>query len=245
MRSSRVGALPSELGALIDDLDDYERRLQILEAPSGEALGSTVARLSALVTNLQAQLDGWVAGRWTNAEIDARIAAPPYGMSIGGSSVVNGTLNVTSDVGVAGALIVPSAYATDITWTRRAGAVGLDGRFGYIPSTRTKKTSIRPADEDKMQALLDAEIFDYVYKAEAEKAALDPTYVARRELGLMAQDLEELGLGAFVYHDADGEPEGVEYTMLVVPLLAIFRAQRAQRLELAERIARLDELQPA
>ena len=40
------GSIPSELGFLIDLLDDYERRLRILEAPSGEALGNTVAKLA-------------------------------------------------------------------------------------------------------------------------------------------------------------------------------------------------------
>ncbi|WP_194411419.1 hypothetical protein [Microbacterium cremeum] len=51
MRSSRVGAIPSEIGELIDDLDDIFRRLRILEAPSGESLASTVAKLQALVAN--------------------------------------------------------------------------------------------------------------------------------------------------------------------------------------------------
>ncbi|MGB4777429.1 hypothetical protein [Microbacterium sp.] len=48
-RSSRQGAIPSELGFLIDELDEIQRRLGILEAPSGEAIGNTVAKLAALV----------------------------------------------------------------------------------------------------------------------------------------------------------------------------------------------------
>jgi len=49
MRSSRQGAIPSELGWLIDTLDSYEERLRTLEAPSGEGLSNAVARLQGLV----------------------------------------------------------------------------------------------------------------------------------------------------------------------------------------------------
>ncbi|CDK00705.1 hypothetical protein MIC448_320009 [Microbacterium sp. C448] len=49
MRNTRQGAIPSELGWLIDTLDGYEARLRTLEAPSGENLSATVARLQQLV----------------------------------------------------------------------------------------------------------------------------------------------------------------------------------------------------
>ncbi|PZU44036.1 MAG: hypothetical protein DI566_13235 [Microbacterium sp.] len=47
-RSSRQGAIPSELGFLIDELDEIQRRLGILEAPSGESIGNAVAKLSSI-----------------------------------------------------------------------------------------------------------------------------------------------------------------------------------------------------
>jgi hypothetical protein len=92
MRSSRQGAIPSDLGWLVDELDALSERLRTLEAPSGESLGSTVAKLQALVANIQAQLDAWVAGRWTNAQIDARIAAPPFSVSVAGNISTSGFL---------------------------------------------------------------------------------------------------------------------------------------------------------
>lgn len=53
-RSSRVGALPTELGSLIDRLDDYADRLARLEAPSGETAGAigprTIANVEELLT---------------------------------------------------------------------------------------------------------------------------------------------------------------------------------------------------
>lgn len=112
MRSSRQGAIPSELGDLIDELDDIQRRLRILEAPSGESLGNTVAKLSALVADIQAQLDAWAADRWTNAQIDARIdmkVAAYVAAVLAGNVSIGGALNVV------GAVTMPGVRGTDLT----------------------------------------------------------------------------------------------------------------------------------
>lgn len=249
MRSSRQGAIPSELGDLIDELDDIQRRLRILEAPSGESLGSTVAKLSALVADIQAELDAYLAGRYTNADIDNKdafvLAQINPAVSGGIASMLAGSPSIGGNLAVGGALNVPNAYNTDITWTRRTGWWGNDGRAGYASSSRTKKTSIRPADEKALLALLDVGIFDFIYRAEIRRRTSKrindgEDYRPARELGLMAQDLEAAGLGFFVYHDENGEPEGIEYGMLTVALLAIARDQRD---ELGEIRRRLDLLE--
>lgn len=234
MRSANQGAIPSELGDLIDRLNDYEERLRTLEAPSGEALSSTVAKLQALVANIQAQLNAWVAGRWDNATIDARIAAPPYAVAVAGNLSTNG------------ALYVPNAYNFDITYTRRTGWWGNDGRAGYASSSRRKKTAIRPADEDALLALLDVEPKAFRYRAEilrrtALRINAGEDYVPAVELGLIAEELDAAGLGFFVYHDEDGQAEGIEYGMLTVALLAIARRQRAEIAEMRQDIAEIRE----
>ena len=218
MRSSRQGAIPSELGWLIDELDGFSERLRTLEAPSGESLSSTVAKLQALVANIQAQLDAWVLTRYDNATVDARIA-----------TAISTTL--AGNVSIGGALLVPNAYNTDITWTRRTGWWGNDGRAGYASSSRRKKTAIKPADEAGLLALLDVEPKTFRYRAEILRRTslrinAGEDYVPAVELGLIAEELEEAGLGFFVYHDEAGTPEGIEYGMLTVALLAIARRQR-------------------
>lgn len=142
------GSIPSELGWLVDMLDDYERRLRTLEAPSGEALSNTVAKLAALVSNIQAQLDAWAATRWTNAqiaaEIDARVnaaiaAAFAGNVSITGSLTVNGALAAASlstagALYAGGAVTLPDVYATNIVplgGTRYAAWVRDGGRLGH------------------------------------------------------------------------------------------------------------------
>lgn len=146
-RSSRQGAIPSPLGDLIDELDDVQRRLRILEAPSGEALGNTVAKLQALVAGIQAQIDAWAATRWTNeqitAEINSRVnaaiaAAFAGNVTVTGSLTVNGaiagaSLSTGGSLTAGGAVTLPDVYNTDLgslggsrtaVWVREGGRMG-------------------------------------------------------------------------------------------------------------------------
>lgn len=233
MASGRRGPIPDELGWLIDALDDYAERLRTLEAPSGEALSNTVAKLQALVTDIQAQLDAYMAGKYTNAQIDAlvnngdnAVAAqiqPAINSTLGGSVTIGGNLTVN------GQARVPDAYNTDITWTRRTSWVGNDGRLGYASSSADKKTAITPADIDPA-AVLELEPREFYYREEIRRRTRlrineGVDYTPAREVGLLAHELDELGLGWLVYHDEDGHAEGIEYSMLTVALLAVARDQ--------------------
>lgn len=214
----------AEIDRMSAEIAKLKERLDILEAPSGTQTAQAVKLLTALVTDIQAQLDAWVLARWTNAqvttEINSRIAA-----------TFAAPASFASTLGVTGAFYNPAGYAFDITYTRRTAWLGNDGRLGYASSSRDGKTSIRPADEVALLALLDVGIFDFMYRAEIRRRTSKrindgEDYMPARELGLMAQDLDAAGLGFFVYHDEAGEPEGVEYGMLTVALLAIARGQR-------------------
>lgn len=111
MRSSRRGAIPSDLGWLVDELDSFAERLRTLEAPSGEALGSTVAKLEALVADIQAQLDAWAANRWTNAQIEARIDQKVAAYV---SSILAGNVSIGGALNVVGTVTLPGARATSL-----------------------------------------------------------------------------------------------------------------------------------
>lgn len=231
------GSIPSELGWLVDTLDDYERRIRTLEAPSGEALGNTVAKLAALVADIQAQLDAYLGTRYTNANIDAKDAAV--------SASILPTVQGAGALALSGQLLVPNAYNTDITWTRRTAWWGNDGRAGYASSSRRKKTAIKPADEEALAALLDVEPKAFRYRAEiarrtSKRINEGVDYVPAIELGLIAEELDEAGLGFFVYHDDDGRAEGIEYGMLTVALLAIARRQRDALADVTTRLERLE-----
>lgn len=146
-RSSRQGAIPSELGWLIDELADFSDRLRTLEAPSGEAMAGTVRKLQDLVANIQTTLDNYMAGRRTDAQIDAAIdakiaaaiaAAFAGNVTITGSLAVNGAL-VAASLSTAGALsaggtvTLTGARATSVaTASGRVTAwIAGDGRLGH------------------------------------------------------------------------------------------------------------------
>lgn len=143
MRNSRQGSIPSEIGGLIDTLDEIERRLRILEAPSGESLENTVPKLQALVADLQAQIDAWAATRWTNAQITSEITAAVatrltqdqvdqriYAIV---GSILAGSVSIGGELFVNGAVTMPSVYNTNVgslggsrssVWVNNGGRVG-------------------------------------------------------------------------------------------------------------------------
>lgn len=231
MRSSRTGAIPSDIGWLIDELADISDRLRTLEAPSGEALSSTVAKLQGLITDIQAQIDAWAATRWTNAQITAQI-----------NSTISSTL--AGNVLIGGEFRAPNSYNFDITYTRRTAWLGNDGRLGYASSSRDKKIGIRDADEERLARLVDIVPKSFYYRAEiARRTRLrindGADYTPEREVGLIAEELHDAGLQEFVIYDEHGKPEGIEYGMLTVALHAAVRLERAQREALAADVAEL------
>jgi hypothetical protein len=106
MRRLNRGAIPSDIGGLIDYLDDLARRIDTLEAPSGEALSSTVKKLERLIANIQSELDQWAAGRRTDAQTDAIIdqkIAAYVAAYLAGNVTIGGALNVLGTASFPGA----------------------------------------------------------------------------------------------------------------------------------------------
>lgn len=226
------------------DLGKIRARLDLLEAPSGTQAYRAVEKLTALVDDIQAQLDDYIANdAYTKAQVDAKVASPG---AIAPSSVnASGSLTVGGATQLNGTLRVPDAYGFDITYTRRTAWWGNDGRAGYASSSATKKCAIRPADIDP-NAVLTLEPRSFYYRREIERRTqmrIDGLgdYVPKREVGLLAQELDALGLGWLVYYDEGGNAEGIEYSMLTVALLAVARSEHAARLAIETRLTALEE----
>ena len=143
MRSRRQGSIPSDIGDLIDELDDLGERVRALEAPTGEALSSTVAKLQGLVANITETLNNYMAGRRTDAQIDAKIAAAiaaafAGNVSITGSLTVNGALAAASlstggSLTAGGTVTLTGARGTSlVSAPNRVNAwLAGDGRLGH------------------------------------------------------------------------------------------------------------------
>lgn len=96
MSSSRQGQIPSELGWLVDLLENVQGRLRTLEAPSGEALSSSVAKLEALIETAVVPVDIRV--------MDGTAA-------IGGSAASFAAASVPTPAGYTRALVSATAQA--------------------------------------------------------------------------------------------------------------------------------------
>jgi hypothetical protein len=62
---------------------------------------------------------------------------------------------------------------------------------------------------------------------DAGEVEADPD-TGNRYAGLVAEEVDELGLSEFVTYDPDGQPDGVAYDRLVVGLLEVVQAQQSQ-----------------
>jgi len=228
-----------DLGELIRQLTDVKRRLAEVESPSGTQRYQTVAKLSALIDDIQQQLDDYIANEaYTKAQVDARIANPPAGVAAAGNVSSGG------DVTAAGSLIGQNVYGVqspgfNITGTRVAAWLETaTGRLGTASSSRRYKQDEASAAIDPV-AVLSIEPKRFRYIEQVEQAGDD----AAIEFGFIAEDLHDAGLFPWVvYREIDGElvPDGVNYSMLAVAQQIVLRAQETKIDALEARMTALD-----
>lgn len=199
------------------ELQQLRDRVDALAAPSGTEAYQSVAKLTALISDIQAQLDEYLSNdAYTKAQVDARITNP------GLVGNVSTTVSARFDAGVAST----GAYNELLSGsggTIRAAWIHPDGRFGYLPSDADLKLDPRPItysvdDVLALQAML------YQYRAVVPYSQqAQPEY-----LGLLAQDVHAAGFTHLVDYDDDGHPAGVRYAELGVVLLEGFRSLVAE-----------------
>lgn len=127
-------------------------------------------------------------------------------------------------------------YNTSVTYgAYRAVWVNSDGTLGQTASSKTVKQDIEPTDLN-VDAILDAEVVNFRYidavEALAEKAPI--------EIGVIAEQLLEIGLEKFVYFNEDGSPAGVHYERLAVAIIPQLQKQAAQIADIELRLSALE-----
>lgn len=217
------------LDALTSRFQSDEDRIRQLEIPSGTRFGSVknwvrtkLAELQETVTDLVTDA---MAGYYTKAETDSKVANPgniaPGNVTASGAVTAAGA--VSGDSGTFSAsLSSVGAYNTLVTGggTYRATWQHETGFFGYAPSSRRFKTDIQSftPDVEALEALR-VVVFRYLASPPYDQAQQPLT------VGLIAEEVHELGLHWLVDYDDNGEPFGVKYELLGLAALMLVQSR--------------------
>jgi hypothetical protein len=138
-----------------------------------------------------------------------------------GGNVGIGTTNPGTKLAVVG---LPSTSSYSL--------VRIDASTGdfYIDSSSERyKEDIQDLEGD-FDKILDVEPKSYMDKASGQ-----------REIGYIAEDLDELGLTDLVIYNGEGEPDGLKYDRISLYLVEVIKAQQAQIEDLLERVEALEQ----
>lgn len=200
---------------LVSTLNEYGRRLRELEKPSGSQLTQAIQKVLDISENIDQTVTASInRNSYDRATIDAKCNAWNWGVLPPGRGGTN-TTNAYNNVFSSG------------SW--RAAWVLSDGTMGTAQSTRKVKQDFMMPDItlEQMRAT-DWTLYRYIDDVNLNGDS------ANLHLGMVAEDLDDNGLGLFVEYNDDYEPCGINYPMLGV--WAIHEAHLAH-----DRIDRLEE----
>jgi hypothetical protein len=131
---------------------------------------------------------------------------------------------------LAGIVKMPGVYLTDVPGVGKDVRISNDGTLGTSgSSSRRYKEDITPLKDD-FRKILGAQPVAFVWKKTEE-----------RDIGLIAEDLDELGLRDLVIYDAEGRPDGVRYEYISLYLLEVVKELKAENLSLKEQLETQNE----
>lgn len=149
----------------------------------------------------------------------------------GGGTFPGGVDAGTGGISTSGLCTLSDVYSR--TNTGRAVYVSSSGVMGIGSSSERYKKNIVDADLD-IAAVLQMAVRTFQYK----KDFSDDQSI---HIGLIAEELHELGLQNFVFYNEDGEPDGVAYERIALALIPVIK-QQAARLDIIEaRLIALEE----
>ena len=200
---------------LVSTLNEYGRRLRELEKPSGSQLTQAIQRVLDISENIDQIVTASInRNSYDRATIDQKCNAWNWGVlppGRGGTNTTNAFNNVFS------------------TGSWRAVWALSDGTMGTAQSSRkVKQDFIMPEITLEQMRAVDWTLYRYIDDVNLNGDS------ATVHLGMIAEDLDDNGLGQFVEYNDDYEPCGINYPMLGV--WAVHEAHLAH-----DRIDRLEE----
>ena len=149
----------------------------------------------------------------------------------GGIASTGGAVSASGDLSAGVNVYGGNTY--NQTNTGRAMFVNTAGLFGIGASSRRFKENIVDAELD-VDAVLQMAVRRFNYKKSFDETQPE-------DIGVIAEELVELGLTDFVYFDDEGIPDGVAYEKLALAVLEVVKVQQ-DRLDLLEaRIVKLEK----
>lgn len=182
---------------LVSTLNEYGRRLRELEKPSGSQLTQAIQKVLDISANIDQTVSASInRNSYDRATIDAKCNAWNWGILPPGRGGTN-TTNAYNNVFSSG------------SW--RAVWALSDGTMGTAQSTRKVKQDFMVPDItlEQMRAA-DWTLYRYIDDVNLNGDS------ANLHLGMIAEDLDDNGLGLFVEYNDDYEPCGINYPMLGV-----------------------------
>lgn len=153
-----------------------------------------------------------------------------------------------ADAGGSNAVVVPAhggtgvrnVFDSPLSLNPRKTVYALyDGTLGYDCSSEHSTVNVGDADEFvPVDALRQVKWRVYWLKDDLNLKLDD----AQPVVGLLAEDLDDAGLGFFCEYDGDGNPTGVDYPRLSVAALRLAQQAMSEVDELRTEVARLSSL---
>lgn len=204
---------------IAEALEVQSRRLSEVETVSGTSLNSLVAQVQEAIANIVTTVNAAIsANSYTKTQIDSKVASP--GAIAPTTVTASGGISTADGLTVAGEVRMPNVPVTILTTSYFAtyGSTSDGGRIGHVPSSRRYKQDVAPATLTAADVLA-LQLVTFRYIAAVEELGDD----ADVEVGLIAEDVADLGLDWLVYRDAEGHPAGIRYERLALALLPIIQ----------------------
>jgi hypothetical protein len=125
-----------------------------------------------------------------------------------------------------GQIFTPSGRNSPVTSSPVAAYLNSDGRIGAAPSSRRFKKEIKSWSPEK-QAVLALRLVSFRYNAATYGNAHAP-----KEVGVIAEELVELGLDWLTYKNDEGIVSGVHYERIALALLPVIQDHETRLLAL-------------
>lgn len=213
------------LSPIVKRFTSQQTQLKDLQRPTGTNLAALYEQVQQALANITTTVtDAINALSYTRAEIDNLIANPPSSVTVSGDLSALGHVNAAGNVVATGQVFStqpvqsPGSFAFQVTHGYVTCWINDDGTFGFSPSNRDSKQDL--VEMGAGSGILSVKPYWGHYKTDDADAPL--------KVFVIAEDVQAAGFGPDVAPvDAEGNPFTVNYSQLVVPLLAEVRALRA------------------